>query len=67
MNSTCATTTNGLATDASLSLKTPPPSNRPGRAGVGGGDDEERLARVGLSRVVVTRASHCITRTLNRG
>ena len=52
MNSTCATTTNGLATDASLPLKTPPPPNRPGRAGVGGGDDEERLARVGLSRVV---------------
>ena len=52
MNSTCATTTNGLAADASLPLKTPPPPNRPGRAGVGGGDDEERLARVGLSRVV---------------
>jgi DNA processing protein len=52
MTHTCAPTTNDLTTGPSLPLKTPPPPSGPGRAGVGEGDDGERLARVGLSRVV---------------
>jgi len=52
MTPTCAPTTTNLPAGTSLSRKTPPPPDRPARAEIGGGDDEERLARVGLSRVV---------------
>ena len=49
MTSTCTPET---GKDSTPPLKIPPPPDRPARAGIGGGDDEERLARVGLSRVV---------------